>query len=202
MSHHIVLVDITHEHPLFRDVLDLRARVYQRPEFGCADEFDAHSTVHVALCRGAVVGSMRVTFFDRGPVCCQPFMPKDLIEAFHPILASASRFCMDPAFRGTDLALRIMRHAWSSGVRLGKFIDIIDVKAEVTRYYERLGYRTLAGPVFIHPRLGTRSRLMVCSAHPTTPGTLNDLFANIATGSPMLALRPWLEARASHAIAT
>ncbi len=193
MSKEITILDVSHCHAVFEKVLTLRSRVYRQPILDTADEVDPHSTIHVAIHKGMVAGSLRVTFFADGSVCCQEFMPDDLISKFSHVLGSASRFCVDPDVQCEGIAVRLIRHAWRSAIDRGKFIDIIDVREEVTRYYERFGYRLLAGAPFVHPRLGTRSRLMICTAHPTTDGSLCDIFASVDGGVPMSAILPWLE---------
>jgi ribosomal protein S18 acetylase RimI-like enzyme len=130
----------------YDDIIELRSRMYGIPRGDAGDEVDGYSTLYCAYAGGAPVGTMRVTAALDGRLDCEEFYPHALLEAFRPRLGSASRFAVRQDLPpGMQVARVLIEAAWLHQIRRGIRLDVTNAHRRALRYYERIGYRPVAG---------------------------------------------------------
>ena len=168
--------------PLFQLVLEARAEVYGEAEPGATiDSFDGHSEQYVALGPGGVTYAMRATRDSKGPIECQEYYPRQLLEVLKDKVVSAGRFFRKPGIRTTRKAsIEFIALAWADQVRLGSRLDVINATERLLRYYQRLGYVRHETGTFRHPRWHTESHVLFMPADPSRTSPLQGAFSKCA----------------------
>lgn len=142
----------------FQSVTRLRLSVY--PEMSATDELDLVSDHYLLVVSEKPQIAMRVGQAKRSKLDCEEYYPKGLL-ARRDSVCSASRLvravgASDPSLVRTFLK-DIRKLQYENGMR----IDVINVREPMVPYYLLLGYRLVCNSAFVHPRLGTASRVMV-----------------------------------------
>jgi hypothetical protein len=108
---------------------------------------------------------MRVNQARKGVLDCENFYPSLLLTQHRSVLCSASRFARSKQFPANPtLAKHFLREVREDQLLDGMIGDVINANTPMIPYYEKLGYRTIEGHDFRHPRLGTNSKAMLLIA--------------------------------------
>jgi hypothetical protein len=137
-----------------------RVRLEQQ---GGSDAYDVNADHYLLLDpSGKPIFVMRVNQARRGELDCENFYPKELLHNHRPVLCSASRFVRSRAF-GPNVALakHFLHLVREDQLLDGMVGDLINAHIPMVPYYQRLGYESVPGHDFTHPRLGTASRVML-----------------------------------------
>ncbi len=184
---------VSTDHCRFDDVRQIRADAYGLSPREAVDAQDEYSEIWLALVGGRPSGTLRITRASQGKLDCEEHFPASLLNRFRSQIASANRFCLDPALRQrSGVASALISAAWKLGLMQGVRLDVIDVNAQRTGYYTRLGYHAVVAPTFTHPLLRTRSVVMAFTTEPWRPTPLQRLFVDIADPITTEDIRPWL----------
>ena len=109
------------------------------------DALDLSSDVYALVDDGAVVGSLRVTYFDRAgdpaPLVARYDMGPALVEVPRDAVCVTSRFMIDPALRHGKAIFRLMEVAWKAVAARGVRVAFGDCSPHLVPFYEHLGFR-------------------------------------------------------------
>lgn len=161
----------------FEEIVRLRGTVTDGPRSDAVDEY----STHYALYQGHRLKVWyRVTQAERGPLDCEASYPEGLIEAFRPALASSGRLGRHPEDHGRSSLVNVaLRCGWDHQLRHGARLDVINSRPSLTSYYQRLGYSTLPGWSFVHPRTNLIHDFRAFAPACDAPRVWGDLFASI-----------------------
>jgi hypothetical protein len=133
----------------------------------CFDSYDAYADHYAMLDKDQnPVFVMRVNQARKGPLDCEQFYPQKLLNKHKQVLCSASRFMRSKHFPANPtLANRFLHLVRADQVLDGMVGDIINAHTPMFVYYKKIGYELVVGHDFIHPRLGTESKVMLLIAN-------------------------------------
>ena len=137
----------------FEEVLDLRKRAYESriqdpskrigvkaEEF--TDIYDTRARILIIKHKGKIVASMRLIFNDNGQAMEQEgyvTLPKDFPDISDII--EVSRACIDPAYRSSDLFIRMLKQALYISIETRRDWFIIAAPTDLISLYRRCGYK-------------------------------------------------------------
>jgi hypothetical protein len=178
---------------LFEEIVRLRETVTDGPGTDAVDEYSTHYALY---CGDRLKVWFRVTRAGRGLLDCEASYPEGLVEAFRPVLAASGRLGRHPEDQGRSSLVNVaLRCGWGHQLKHGARLDVINSRQSLTSYYQRLGYRTLPGWSFVHPRTNTihdfRAFVPACDA----PVAWQDLFSSV----PLDAASPLRERLQAYA---
>jgi hypothetical protein len=133
----------------------------------CVDLYDVDADHYLLIDQSArPIFVMRVNQARRGELDCERFYPKELLDNHRSVLCSASRFMRSRQFSANPvLAKRFLHLVREDQLLEGMIGDVINAHAPMLPYYKSIGYEALNGHDFIHPRLGTESKVMLLMAN-------------------------------------
>ena len=167
----------------YNDIIGMRSELCEKygfPRAWAADKVDDYSTLYCAYADDRPVGTIRVTRAADGKLTYEDFYPARLLADFRDRIGSGARFIVRQDLPpGMQIARVLIETAWLDQFRRGIRLDIIDAHPRALRYYERLGYRLIAGSHFVNPRAGWPSYVMVYAATDRQGGPLRHLFEGL-----------------------
>lgn len=164
--------------PHFAAIRSLRRDAYGRPEAETPEAIDEYSFHVIAVLDGAVVGSLRVTCRQAGPLEAEQFYPPWLLDEFGGRLVASSRLCVRRGV-GTRLPLLLMRRAWQHAIEIGMRVDVSKVRRRAIPYYLRIGAYYLRDSCFLFERWNVECGLVAMPVNPSAPSPFVDLFSRV-----------------------
>lgn len=114
--------------------------------------FDAlpSSRLVVAVDRGEVVGTVRITQHHDGPSPTDHYFDAAVGLPVGAVLGSGSLLCVDPRHRSASLGLRLVEFGMRALHRVGCSDGAAPIRPEAVPIFLRLGWREI-GACFVHP---------------------------------------------------
>ena len=152
----------------------------------CFDEYSHHYSLSIDH---QAIAALTVTRLIDGAIDCQEHYPTNMLIRFRALIGSACKLCVDQQLSrskslGRSVSRALVRAAIRHQLQLGMRLDIINLVPAMVPYYRRLGYRLIQRPDFVHPSLGTASKVMWLAADAATPSIHQDLFQKITNPLP------------------
>ncbi len=155
----------------YREVLELRWRAYQKNNKISAgvdstfmsDEFDSRSRILIVKHQGKIVGSVRAMFHEDQDTTSHerylrlpPTLPpkSDCVEA--------SRLCVDPDFRGMDIAYELVSHLVLLTIKSGKKYFFGSAADSLKSFWRSTGAEFI-DTFYTHAELGNLEHEMLVS---------------------------------------
>lgn len=161
--------------------------------------FDEYSHHYLLSVNAQPVAGLTVTRLMDGPIDCQEHYPLEMLVRFRDLIGSACKLCIDQRRSpskslGRSASRLLVRAAIGHQVELGMRLDLINLVPAMVPYYRRLGYRLIEASDFVHPSLGTASKVMWLAADPDTRSVHQDLFQVITNPLPSASVESVLRA--------
>jgi hypothetical protein len=127
--------------PEFQEVLDLRSKMYARPEAGIKDKTDSNSLHVIGRYEGKIEASLRITPSSRTlELPLESQFPEWLIADYRPYIAGGSRFCLSKlASRFGIVGEEIIRTAWTQILPMGYRLIASPIREDLIPYYYQMG---------------------------------------------------------------
>lgn len=148
-----------------------------------SDPLDETGTIFAAIERGGttILGTVRTNFLQLGDAGAYEHLYglRDLASERRATTSITTRLMTAVPYRGTTLAVDLVKAAFAGAVAAGTDTDYVDCKSPLVPFFTRLGYRWLR--VIDHPACG-RANLMRLD--------VRDRDHLLAVRSPLLPLLP------------
>lgn len=162
--------------PLYQCVQEIRHDGGEQVYFDF-DQYSHHYVLHYAE---KPLGTVTVHEASDGALDCESFYPMELLERHRDVLIGT---CKMRIRRGAETPIQALRSliqsAWADQLRRGNRITIVNAEERLTAFYRRIGFSYLPGFDFIHPQLGTFSKVLVMASDPTHTGYCQPLFESV-----------------------
>ena len=166
--------------PLFNEVLELRREAYGQEEAGVRESIDEYSTHFVASLGTNVLGALRVTCRNDGPLESEEFYPQWLLDEFGDRMCAASRMCVRTRLQGSSaIPHELTVFGWSFVLSRGVRIDVSKVRLKAIPFYLRMGYYFVRDSVFDFERWNVRCGIICYPADPNNRSSISHVFAGI-----------------------
>lgn len=169
-------------------------RLSVAPELGPSDNDDATAPHFLAYRGTSLVGAVRVSFADVGPLDFEPILQIPIPELCRHELVSLSRFVVA---RKEARAIRLVlnqlireawRHSWARGCRA----SLVSAPEHMIAFYQRtIGSAPISKPR-PHPRTGRPVRIMRHAPDPRGGGLADDVVASLGGASASPTFIAWL----------
>ena len=106
------------------------------------DGFDEHAQILIAEDNGELVGTVRKTYGQDGPLEMEDEHEFSMFGDYYPSrCAMTSKLVVAPSHRGTSVVGRLSFACYEHGRRRGVVFDFVDTRPHLVRLYQQLGYR-------------------------------------------------------------
>lgn len=157
----------------------LRIRATRCAPAVAGDPGDASADHYVLTIADKPCATLRVQQARRATLDCEPFYPQAFLRRFRGSVASASRLVRAAdCLANPRLLRRLVATAWRDQFEDGMRVDLINVHLPMQPYYLAMGYETVPGTFFEHPRLHTSSTVMCLIADRTARTPLASCFVS------------------------
>jgi GNAT superfamily N-acetyltransferase len=171
---------ISHEAPEYSDVLHVRSRASRLDPGVITSDVDRASDIYAMYVGTVAIATVSATRGNAGRFDCHEHYPASLVEAFRSVIISPYRLAVVPEHQGNGSTARLLLlRAWEHQVLMGARAMIINVHEPMIPYYRRMGFRVARDSSFIHPRLGTASRVALCATEPAGGRGLEKVVQNV-----------------------
>ncbi|HEV2613857.1 MAG TPA: hypothetical protein VGV92_04010 [Gammaproteobacteria bacterium] len=178
--------------PVYNDILAIRSQVYKIPLEDARAKGDEYSHHYCAYLDTQPVIVIRATQAKMGELDCEAYLPAPLITAFRNKIASTTRFCSINRKAMMNLSTIFLQTVTFDQTNQGMRLDLIDVREDMVRYYQRLGYMPVSGSFFIHPHWKTRSIVMLFVADLSLDSAFNPIRPTIKDPLTLQELAPYV----------
>lgn len=138
---------------------EVRSIRKNRYPFSQDDEYDQDAWHYLYYEANEAQATMRVQLAAEQTLDCESYYPDEIFQLYRrEQIASATRLVKrKDGLKDRKHIMKFIHEVWRDQLSNGVHIHVINAHRQMQRYYHWLGYETMIGQDFVHPRLNTPS---------------------------------------------